>query len=110
MILESNRTGYSLSVLCVLCGYLFVASACSKPDAPPPAASTAPPPAAAPASARGRVVGNVPRPTAGIPVVVVLEAKPAREFPSPQTEKPVMDQVSLTFGPALLFVRTGQPA
>jgi plastocyanin len=94
----------------VLCGYLFVTPACSKPDSPPPAATTAPPPAAAPTSTRGRVVGKVPPPTAGIPIVVVLEPKPARESPSPQTEKPVMDQVSLTFGPALLFVRTGQPA
>jgi len=31
------------------------------------------------------------------------------EFPS-QMHKPVMDQVSLTFIPAVLFVRTGQPA
>ena len=32
----------------------------------------------------------------------------ARTFP-PQTEKPVMDQAGLTFGPELLLVRTGQP-
>jgi plastocyanin len=42
-------------------------------------------------------------------VIVVLDPKPAREFP-PQTDTPVMDQVSLTFGPPLLFVRTNQPA
>jgi plastocyanin len=41
-------------------------------------------------------------------VVVVLEPRTARAFPA-QAEKPVMDQVSLTFLPELLFVRTGQP-
>jgi plastocyanin len=41
--------------------------------------------------------------------VVVLEPKGARTFAA-QSEKPVMDQVSLSFGPELLFVRTGQPA
>jgi plastocyanin len=87
-----------------------VTPACSKPEPPPPAASTAPPPAAAPASTRGRVVGNVPRPTTGIPIIVVLDPKPPALLLVPQTDKPVMDQVSLTFGPALLFVRTGQPA
>jgi plastocyanin len=42
-------------------------------------------------------------------VIVVLDPNPAREFP-PQTDTPVMDQVALTFGPPLLFVRTNQPA
>ena len=46
---------------------------------------------------------------AGSAAVVVLEAKGTRAFP-PQSETPVMDQVSLTFTPELLFVRTGQPA
>jgi plastocyanin len=68
-----------------------------------------PPPAAAP-STSGRVVGTVPVPSAGIPIVIVLEPMPAREVPVPQADTPVMDQVSLTFGPPLLFVRTGQPA
>jgi len=40
--------------------------------------------------------------------VVVLEPKGERTFP-PQSDKPVMDQVGLTFGPELLLVRTGQP-
>jgi plastocyanin len=83
--------------------------ACSQ-DSPPPKVTIVPPAAAAPASTSGRVVGKTPPPTSGIPIIVVLEPKPAREFPLPQTEKPVMDQVSLTFGPPLLFVRTGQPA
>jgi len=38
----------------------------------------------------------------------VLESKTPQEFP-PQTEKPVMDQAGLMFGPELLLVRTGYP-
>ena len=84
-------------------------SACSRPEPAPPATTTpAPAPATAAASANGpgRIVGTV---RASGTAVVVLEPKDARTFP-PQHEKPVMDQVSLTFGPELLFVRTGQPA
>ena len=40
--------------------------------------------------------------------VVVLEPRTAREFPLP-ADAPVMDQVGQTFGPPVLFVRTGQP-
>jgi plastocyanin len=87
---------------------LAAASACSAPAPAPPAATT-PPVTAAPAAAgngAGRIVGTV---RASGTAVVVLEPKDARTFP-PQSEKPVMDQVSLSFGPELLFVRTGQPA
>jgi len=86
-----------------------VSGACSKPE-PAPAATATPaaaaPTAAASASNTGRIVGTV---QASGTAVVVLEPKVARAFP-PQSERPVMDQVSLTFGPDLLFVRTGQPA
>jgi len=91
-------------VLCVLCGCCLV-TACSK-DTPPPPVAAAPAPSA---SSGGRVVGRVPRPASGVPVVIVLDPKTPRAFP-PQTEKPAMDQVQAMFGPALLFVRTGQPA
>jgi hypothetical protein len=37
----------------------------------------------------------------------VLDSKTPREFPAP--EMPVMDQVSLTFTPEMLLVRTGYP-
>jgi plastocyanin len=88
---------------------LAAASACSAPAPAPPAAN--PPavtaaPAAASGSGAGRIVGTV---RTSSTAVVVLEPKDARTFP-PQSEKPVMDQVSLSFGPELLFVRTGQPA
>jgi plastocyanin len=41
--------------------------------------------------------------------VVILKPAVAREFPA-QAAKPVMDQISLTFTPPLMIVRTGQPA
>ncbi len=51
----------------------------------------------------GRIEGSVNATT-----VVVLESKTPRTFP-PSTDKPLMDQVQLTFIPELLLVRTGQP-
>ena len=39
---------------------------------------------------------------------VFLQPKSVQPLP-PQDETPAMDQVGQTFGPALLFVRTGQP-
>ena len=92
-----------------LIALLAVMSACSTPEPAPPAATTPAAPVAQTAAAgsgAGRIVGSV---QASGTAVVVLEPKGARTFP-PQSEKPVMDQVSLTFGPELLFVRTGQPA
>jgi plastocyanin len=62
-------------------------------------------PVAASSAGTGSITGQV---HADGTAVVVLEPKTARSFP-PQTEKPVMDQVGLTFGPELLLVRTGQP-
>ena len=53
-------------------------------------------------------MGTAPAPDSSGAVVVVLEPRPPHAFP-PQTDKPMMDQVGLTFGPELLFVRTGQP-
>lgn len=90
-----------------LIGLLVAISACSRSD-PQPAAAAAPPVnVAAAGSQRGRIVGTV-KGAGGATAVVVLEPKGARTFP-PQDEKPVMDQVGLTFGPELLLVRTGQP-
>src|SRR6185436_19261724 len=87
---------------------LALAVGCSKPPAPPPVQEAAD--AATPAVSTGNatVVGHGPRPNPGAQIVVVLEPTTSRSFP-PQTDVPVMDQVSLTFGPELLLVRTGQP-
>jgi hypothetical protein len=54
------------------------------------------------------VAGKVPAARSGMAAIVILEPRTPREFP-PQTEKPFMDQISQTFFPAGLFVRTGQP-
>ena len=89
----------------VLAAAAIVVSACAKPE---PAKPAQPPPSSPPDSSTGVVKGKVPLPTPGATIIVVLEPKDERSFP-PQTEKPVMDQVGLTFGPPLLFVRTGQP-
>jgi plastocyanin len=92
-------------VLGTLCGGVF--NACSK-EQQAPAATAAPPPAVS-ASSGGIIAGTVPRPANSVPIVIVLDSKDTKDYPE-QTEKPSMDQVSATFGPALLFVRTGQPA
>lgn len=95
--------------VCAAALLIVVASACSKrADSPGAAAPSAAAPAgSAPATtlAAAQVVGKV---AATGTAVVVLEPKDPRTFP-PQSEKPVMDQVGLTFGPELLIVRTGQP-
>jgi plastocyanin len=89
---------------------LFVAtSACSRSDPPPRAAAPAAAPVsvAASGSENGRIVGTV-KGAGGATAVVVLVPNSALTFP-PQKDKPVMDQVGLTFGPELLLVRTNQP-
>ena len=90
---------------------LLSSVACSKSEpasnssAPAPAPSPSTPAAGSPA---GSVAGKVPGFSQGAFAVVVLTLKTAREFPAP-AEMPVMDQVGQTFGPPVLFVRTGHP-
>jgi plastocyanin len=102
-----RRVRWVRIVLCALSGCVVVPAGCSKPSTPAPVAAAQP--AAGMSSSATRVAGKVPAPPAGIPVIIVLEPKPARDLP-PQTDRPVMDQVSLSFGPPLLFVRINQPA
>ncbi len=89
-----------------LCAAVLLAANCSKstpsetvPNKEPAAA----PPAAATVTAQ---VGTVSG-TAAANAIVVLEPKTPRDFPA--GDQPSMDQVSATFTPDLLFVRTGQP-
>jgi plastocyanin len=91
-------------LLIALC---LAACACAKTEPAPPAAAEAAPPAieSRPSAAGGSVTGRV---TAKGTAVVVLAPKTPRTF-GPPDEKPVMDQVGLTFGPELLLVRTGYP-
>lgn len=88
-----------------------LASACAGTARDPQPAGEAPAAAAAP-DARGAashmVVGTAPAAVNGMPSVVVLEPQTAREFPAPE-RRALMDQITQTFVPAVLFVRTGQP-
>ncbi len=88
---------------------LLSLAACSQSQ-PQQTASAAPAAAAAApaASTPGSVTGKVPGFTPGVLALVILQPKTPREFPAP-AEAPVMDQVGQTFGPAVLFVRTGRP-
>src|SRR4051794_27845319 len=83
--------------------FLLSAASCSKSTPTDVPAATIPPPAAASAAAQSGEISGKAAPGA----VVILESKTPREFPAGY--KPVMDQVSLTFTPEMLFVRTGQP-
>jgi plastocyanin len=90
---------------------LFLLSACSRratESAPPVAAAVTTAGAPVGGTPFHVVAGRVPAARGGMAAIVILEPRTPREFP-PQTEKPFMDQLSQTFFPAVLFVRTGQP-
>ena len=94
----------------VMCSCLSISCSGASSES---ASSSAPaaPPATAPASTAASthvVSGKGPAAVNGLPSVVVLAPKTAREFPAP-AEKPYMDQVTMTFTPPVLFVRTGHP-
>jgi len=85
---------------------ILLAASCSKStpsETVPSKEPSAAPAAAAPPTAQ---VGSVSG-TAAANAIVVLEPKSPRDFPP--GDQPAMDQVSATFTPELLFVRTGQP-
>ena len=89
----------------------FILTSCStqptKSSQSAPAADVNPNPPSAESGSHA-VVGKALAAVNGVPAIVLLEPQPPRELP-PQTKEPVMDQISLTFIPGLLFVRTGQP-
>ena len=89
----------------------LLAACASEPASNAPAATPAAAVAVAPATTAttALVSGRVPVVGGGAPSIVILEPTTAKELPA-QPSKPVMDQVSLTFSPAVMFVRTGQPA
>jgi plastocyanin len=91
----------------LVAGWLIATIACSKPAAPPiadtpPDAAVQAPGGSEAGIVAGRIEGGVNATT-----VVVLESKTPRTFP-PSIDKPMMDQVQVTFIPDLLLVRTGQ--
>jgi plastocyanin len=101
---SGRRVAAALALTCVCLG-------CSKESAAPPPDAAPPAPAAQSGEDAGGpsvVAGQIPV-TGGQPSFIVLQPTKARELP-PQVEPPVMDQVSQTFIPGILLVRTGQPS
>lgn len=105
------RSGFDVhGRLGVLVACAVLMAGCSTPAEPPPA-TDAPVAVEAPAAGPGGeqvVAGRAPTGVAGLPTVVMLVPQTPREF-LPQASRPLMDQISLTFVPGLLLVRTGQP-
>jgi plastocyanin len=91
---------------------LFVA--CGGPSSAPPSPPASTPGAPAPATAAPApggahaVTGTAPRASNNGVVIVTLTPGGEHDFP-PSAETPEMDQVNLTFVPAVLLVRTGEP-
>lgn len=85
---------------------LLSTSACSKSTPSVTAGNREPAAAPAPAPNAAGQLGVVTG-TVAANAIVLLEPKTPREFPA--GEPVSMDQVSLTFAPEFLFVRTGQP-
>jgi plastocyanin len=101
MTITGRGFAAALTLTCVCVG-------CSKESSAPPNAAPAAATQVAADEGAQSVAGQVPV-IGGQPSFVVLEPSTPREMP-PQTEAPVMDQVSQTFIPAILIVRTGEPA
>src|SRR5206468_1409503 len=100
MMAAYHRTRRSIpAVLCALGACVVVPAGCSKPQ--PPAAALPGSAAVGPSHSGGRVAGKVAMAAAGIPVIILLDPKAEQELPA-QSERPVMDQAALTFGPPLL--------
>jgi plastocyanin len=83
---------------------------CSRGATDPPGRTAQPSADSGRAAAKSQpsVFGTAPAAAAGMPTLIVMNPRDARE-PSPAAEKPIMDQVAMTFVPSLLMVRTGQP-
>jgi plastocyanin len=91
----------------VVVSAMLIGGCADAPSSTPATETAAPPPPAA--DGANVVVGTAPTPGGGVPAVVILQPQTPGEFP-PQAARPVMDQISLTFLPPILLVRTGQPA
>jgi plastocyanin len=90
-----------------------VAALCAGCSSQPADEIPAETPAARPAApetvgSSATVTGKAPAARGGLAAVVILKPAVDREF-GPAPYVPVMDQISLSFIPAVLFVRTGQP-
>jgi plastocyanin len=107
MIRSSHVRRSTASAALVFCCFSIACSSQSEERPAAPAESPAASPSNGTASA-STVSGRAPAAVNGFPSIVILAPVTPREFP-PASEKPYMDQITLTFTPAVLFVRTGQP-
>lgn len=103
---SSRRRSAASAALFLSCALMACSSRPEEPPATPPPSSDAIPSDAT--GSTSTVSGKAPPAVNGIPSVVILAPATPREFP-PAAEKPYMDQITQTFTPAVLFVRTGQP-
>ena len=104
MVLRIDSQRY-VSIASVVSCVLFSLSACSpSPPKPGPVGGERAAPFAAAGGSEAHLVTGKTMPGA----IVLLEPRTPREFPD-QARPPLMDQVSQTFTPDVLFVRTGQP-
>jgi plastocyanin len=90
-------------------------AACSKPapassrESASTAESVSTGPTRASSNTGTTVIGNAPVTDTGAAAIVILEPRHSAPLPEPTTT-PYMDQLSRTFIPSVLFVRTGQRA
>ena len=94
------------AVALLLCVGVGCSRQSSESSSPPAAVVPTPPPPSG--AGPHEVTGKSPAAVNGVPSIVVLTPPASRQFPPP-AEKPFMDQVTLTFIPSVLFVRTGHP-
>jgi plastocyanin len=96
-------------VFAVVVGAALLAGCSSEPaDEIPAAAPVVTTAAPVTDATTSTVTGRAPAAKGGLPAVVILKPVVDREFP-PSAYAGVMDQISLTFIPPVLFVRTGEP-
>ena len=109
MIVSCRVASRVASVLTIACVVAACSGSSSEPVSTATPAPAAPPVPASNGSSTHSLSGKGPKAVNGMPAVVVVAPETPREFPAP-AEKAFMDQITLTFTPAVLFVRTGHPA
>jgi plastocyanin len=93
-------------ILAISCVVVACSGSSSEPVSTP--APAAPPAPASSGAATHSLSGKAPKAVNGMPSIIVVAPEPPREYPAPP-EMAFMDQITLTFTPAVLVVRTGHP-
>jgi plastocyanin len=95
-------------VLTIACLVVACSGSSSEPVSTATPAPAAPPTPSSSGSSTHSLSGKAPKAVNGMPAVVVVAPEIPRAFPAP-AEPAFMDQITLTFTPAVLFIRTGHP-